>query len=228
MTITGTYDNLKDNSEYFRTLKIKPNMKKVSQSPLKIKGVYLPFALEVISGLYKIPRTGWVDRGVEHPETVGQHIDDLLEMADFFFPDCYGLKKMLKVHDWPEWEKKIGDRRTDKYCPEDHRYDPQEKKIAEREAMFDICQRLGPYGAIIFNLYLEYDAGITLRAQRANQLDKLQVDLKAVKYQIANQPVIAMQFIELNRHKIIIPELKLMLEEAELKLDKYLISKKIT
>lgn len=200
-------------------------MRKVSQSPLKIKGIYLPFALEVISGLYKIPRTGWVDRDVEHPETVGQHIDDLLEMADFFFPDCYGLKKMLKIHDWPEWKKEVGDRRTDKYCPEDHRYDPQAKRIAEREAMFDICQKLGPYGAIIFNLYLEYDAGITLRAQRANQLDKLQVDLKAIKYQIAGQPVIAAQFTELNRHKIIIPELKLMLEESELKLHKHLTLK---
>lgn len=201
-------------------------MKKVTQVPLKIKGIYLKYALQVIRGLYKIPRTGWVDRGVKHPETVGQHSEDLLKLADFFFPDCYGLKKMLKIHDWPEFKKEVGDRRTDKYCPEDHRCDPQAKEIAERQAMMEICQKLGSYGDILFNIWLEYEAGLTLRAQRANQLDKLQVNLKAIDYQMAGQPVIAAQFIELNRHKITIPELKLMLEEAELKLQKYLNSKK--
>jgi 5'-deoxynucleotidase YfbR-like HD superfamily hydrolase len=202
-------------------------MTTISQYPLSIKGAYRLYALRVIRGLYHVPRTGYKDRGVKRPESVGQHVQELLEMADFFFPNCRGLKAMLKIHDWPEYKKKVGDRRTDKYCPEDHRYTLEEKRIAELAAMEEICARLGPYGKAKLKLWLEYEAGKTLRAKRAYQLDKLQTDLKSAKYQMAGQPISAAQFIELNKNKIIIPELRMILEEMELKLQKYLTSKKI-
>ena len=81
--------------------------------------------------------------------------------------------------------------------------------------MKKICLKLGPYGDSILELWLEYEEGKTERAQIAFQLDKLQVDLKAIKYQLAGKTVSAKEFIELNRDKITIPILKEMLEDAE-------------
>jgi len=200
-------------------------MKKYSQYPLFIKGPYRLYALAVIDGIHKLRRTGWVDRGVEKPETVGEHTEDMIKMANQIFPGVLGLVRMLKIHDWLEFIKWLGDRRTDKYCPLDHRYTLEEKKEAELDAMTEVCLKLGPFGKSIFKLWLEYEEGITWRAQIANQLDKLQVDIKAMEYQMAGQPVIASQFIELNRHRITIPIFKSMLEEAELRLKKYLQTK---
>ncbi len=188
---------------------------KYTQDPLSIKGRYRLYALEVIEGLYKINRTGWIDRGVKNPETVGEHIDELINMAQRLFPNIPGLTRMIKIHDWPEYDKKVGDRRTDKYCPRKHRYTKEEKKAAELKAMKKICLKLGPYGDSILELWLEYEEGKTERAQIAFQLDKLQVDLKAIKYQLAGKTVSAKEFIELNRDKITIPILKEMLEDAE-------------
>lgn len=198
---------------------------KYTQNPLSIKGRYRLYALEVIKGLYELGRTGWIDRGVKNPETVGEHTDELISMAKRLFPNISGLIRMIKIHDWLEYDKKVGDRRTDKYCPIDHRYTREEKKAAEYGAMEKICLKLGPYGKSIFKLWLEYEEGKTERAQIAFQLDKLQVDLKAIKYQMAGESVVAMEFIELNRDKITIPVLKEMLEKAEEMLQKYLTKK---
>lgn len=194
-------------------------MKKHTQYPLSIKGSYRLYALKVINGLYEIERTGWVDRGVTKPETVGEHTDELIKLAKTLYPYCPGLVKMLKIHDWIEFIKFVGDMRTDKYCPPDHRYTIEEKKEAELKAIKEICSNLGPFGKSILKLWIEYEENKTTRAKIANQLDKLQVDLKAIEYQLAGETVVAYEFIELNQHRIVIPILKLMLEEAEKKLN---------
>ena len=186
-----------------------------NQKPLSIKGHYRLYALEVIEGLYKIGRTGWIDRGIKNPETVGEHINELINMAERHFPDVPGLTRMIKIRNWPKYDKKVGDRRTDKHCPIKRRYTKEEKKEAELMAMKKICLKLGPYGSSIFKLWLEYEEGKTERAQIAFQLNKLQTDLKAIKYQLAGESVSAKEFIELDREKITIPVLKELLEGAE-------------
>lgn len=77
-------------------------MKKISQYPLSVKGIYRFYVLEIIINLYSLPRTGWVDRRIKNPETVGLHSDDLVAKAKRLFPEIKGLAKMLKVHDWVE------------------------------------------------------------------------------------------------------------------------------
>lgn len=188
--------------------------KKHSQYPLSLEGVYHKYALTIISALYKIKRTGWVDRGVENPETVGEHTEQLIILANLFFPKMRGLNKMLKIHDWPEAKENVGDRRTDNFCPEDHRITKEEKKILEIEAMEDICFNLGRSGKKIMNLWLEYEEAKTERAKIAHQIDKLQAILKAIEYQKDGQPVIAQEFIDYSGDVIQHPILKNILLEA--------------
>lgn len=190
------------------------NSKNYSQRPLSLKGANRKYALNIISALYEIKRTGWVDRGVQNPETVGEHTDQLIILANSYFPQITGLNKMLKIHDWPEAKNDVGDRRTDSFCPDDHRITKEEKKILEINAMQDICSNLGYSGKTIMNLWLEYEEGKTERAKIAYQIDKLQAILKAIKYQKDGQPVIAQEFIDYSGGAIQNPILKGLLHEA--------------
>ena len=134
----------------------------------------------------------------------------------FFIP---GLSKMLKVHDLPETDKKVGDVRTDKFCPPDHRWSKEEKYQAELEAMTKICPRLGPGGKEVMNLWLEFEEKKTWRAQIANQLDKLQPIMKAVEYELKGYPASAKEFIDNQEEVIIHPILHRLLVKSKKKLN---------
>ena len=190
------------------------NNKNYSQFPMSLKGSRREYALTIINSLYEIKRTGWVDRGVKNPETVGEHTDQLIILANHYFSEIHGLSKMLKIHDWPEAKKNVGDRRTDNLCPEDHRITKKEKRVLELEAMKDICFSLGHSGRIIMNLWLEYEEAQTERAKIAYQIDKLQAILKAIEYQKDGQPVIAQEFIDYSGDVIKHPILKGILLRA--------------
>ena len=187
--------------------------KEYSQSPLYFHEPYKSYALTIIAGLYQIPRTGWVDRGVKNPETVGEHIDDLVIWAKLF-PEIIGLDKMLKVHDWVEWDPKVGDLRTDPNCPADHRVTKEEKKARELEAMKKICRNLGPYGKFTFSIWWEYEEGKTERAQISFQLNKLHPILKAIFYHKNGEPSCPQEFIDYNGPFIVNPKLKGILDNA--------------
>jgi len=188
--------------------------KQNKQYPLNLKSPYLERALKVINSLYEIPRTGWVDRGVRNPETVGQHTDELIALADEYFI-IHGLKAMLKIHDWAESNKKIGDARTDKHCDPSRRWDKVKKYQAELKTMQRICLELGPRGAWILKLWLEFEEGKTYRARIAKQLDKFQMLIKALEYQKMGEPVIAQEFIENDGPKVKHGMLREILEQAK-------------
>lgn len=188
-------------------------MKKISQYPLSVKGIYRFIVLEIITNLYALPRTGWVDRGVKNPETVGRHSDDLVKKAKRLFPEIIGLARMLKVHDWVEQVKGVGDMRTDPNCPADHRFTLEEKRAIEIKEMQKLCAKLGPFGKAIFKLWLEYEEGKTRRAKIAYQLDKLDAIEKAAIYQKNGEPVLAQEFIDYSGSKITEPKLKEILDE---------------
>lgn len=188
--------------------------KVISQHPLSLREPERGYALIIINRLYEIKRTGWVDRGVEDPETVGEHTDQLLLIAKQNFPQIKGLDIMLKIHDWPEAGEKVGDRRVDTFCPDDHRITKQEKRILEVEAMSNICAKLGKYGKTIMDLWLEFEEAKTERAKIAYQIDKLQAILKAIEYEEDGQPVIAQEFIAYQGHTIENPILKEILIKA--------------
>jgi len=192
-------------------------MDKHDQYPLELRGKARDEAQKVINRLWQIPRTGWRDRNVKNPETVGEHTDALVNMAESLF-DVPGLNIMLKIHDWAESEKEIGDIRTDSYCPIEKRWTPEKKAAAELAAMKKICKRLESVGAIIFVIWNEYEKRETERAKIAYQLDKLQAILKAIEYQKNGETVIAQEFITNDAWKISHPSLKKILDKAILKI----------
>ncbi|MEI6529400.1 MAG: HD domain-containing protein [Candidatus Falkowbacteria bacterium] len=189
-----------------------------SQAPFKFKKKRRSYALSIIKKQYEIPRTGWVDRQVEKPETVGEHTDDLIDMAKKNYPYINGLVAMLKVHDWPETDDEVGDARTDKFCPPEHRWSKEKKYEKEFFAMTQICEQLGPRGKYILRLWLEFEENKTQRAQIAKQLDRLQRIKKAISYQRNGQPVIAQDFIDNDEKYINDPKLIKILEKAKLRL----------
>jgi 5'-deoxynucleotidase YfbR-like HD superfamily hydrolase len=161
--------------------------------PLELEPQYAQKARLIIKRLYQIPRTGWLDRKVKNPETVGEHSDELVKLAEELF-EIPGLSLMLKIHDWPEKYKKIGDRRTDALCSEEKRWTKERKYREEKKAMQKICAQLGPIGPEIMKLWLEYSARETPRGQIAYQLDKFQRTRKAIAYQKMGEPVVAKEF----------------------------------
>ncbi|PKM91736.1 hypothetical protein CVU82_00835 [Candidatus Falkowbacteria bacterium HGW-Falkowbacteria-1] len=183
------------------------------QYPLNFQGKSLTKVVKVIDVLHKTPRTGWVDRKVKDPETVGEHTDELVFLAEKLF-NIPGLNKMLKIHDWPESDKNVGDRRTDNSCPKSTRWTKDEKYQAELTAMKKICLELGIEGKKIFKLWLEFEEKKTERSQIAHQLDKLQMIVRAAKYQKEGQPIKVEEFIKEDGDKIKHPILKRVLDQA--------------
>ncbi len=184
-----------------------------AQYPLVFQRVYLKKALAVIKALDDLPRTGWVDRGVENPETVGEHTEALIDLAEIYF-HVPGLTVMLKIHDWPESNPKVGDRRTDSNCPTEKRRDKEEKKRDETAAMREICISLGPEGRRLFKTWNEYEEQKTRRSRIASQIDKFQVIIKAIEYETSGEPVIAQEFIDEHLAKIKNQLLRKLLRQA--------------
>ncbi len=190
-----------------------------SQSPFNFKKARRAFVLDIIAQLYQTPRTGWVDRGVKNPETVGEHTDALIALARKYYPFMPELIPMLKIHDWAETNKQIGDARTDEHCPPDHRWTKEKKFEVEFATMKKICSRLGASGQRILMLWLEFEENKTACARAGHQLDRLQRVLKAINYQRVGEPVIAQEFIDHDKIHIQDPPLIKALEKAKLRLD---------
>lgn len=194
-------------------------MKKMySQSPFNFTGENRDYVLKIITKLHKVRRRGWVDRGIKNSETVGEHTEELINLAKSYYPFIPGLTKMLKIHDWPETDEKLGDIRTDNFCPEDHRWSKEKKYEAELRAMEKICSKLGSGGKKIMQLWLEFEEEKTDRAKIARELDKLQAIKKAIQYETQGETVIAQEFIDHDGAKITKPELIKILDKSKLRL----------
>ncbi len=189
-------------------------MRKISQFPFNFKGKHRFLVLNIINTLSETPRTGFKDRGVEKPESVYEHTERVIDLAKRYFGHIPGLIKMLKIHDWAEHDKKVGDLRTDPYCPKNHRYTREEKFQMELMAMMNICKDLGIPGKEIFELWLEFEEGETEQAKIARQLDKLQAIMQAIYYQNQGQPVAAQEFVDNDGDKITNPVLRKLLEKS--------------
>jgi putative hydrolase of HD superfamily len=179
--------------------------------PLDVPSYCKNTVAKIINGSYKIPRAGFRDRGVLNPETVGQHVDSSIKLAQKLFPDRWRVFLMLKIHDWPEFILNF-DPRTDHLAPEGTRLSKEKKKELELEAMTLICESLGGYGAELFALWEEFEAGETEDAQIAKQTEHGQSIFKAYDYEQSGQPVIAKEFYDYYKKEIV--ELALIQELA--------------
>ena len=132
-----------------------------------------------IQMLDRIPRAGFVLRGVAEPESVAEHTLHVLFLVWALGPKIEGLDVMRAVeialiHDLAEL--RIGDlpRTSSHYFPDGA------KKAAESAAMADV---LAPLDGRTQLLYDEYQNGTTPEARLVKACDKLQLMLKVAVYE---------------------------------------------
>lgn len=153
--------------------------------------------LKIMNSLFNIPRTGWVDRGVKNPETVGDRNNEMLEIAEALFGHIPGILKMVAIYDWPKSDPEVGDKRSDSLCPPQKRASKEDLAIAKSFAMEKICATLKDEEEAeeIMKLWQELQEEKTHRAQLVKQMARLQTILKAIEYQMKGEPVKADEFI---------------------------------
>jgi 5'-deoxynucleotidase YfbR-like HD superfamily hydrolase len=145
-------------------------------------------APEIWEKLGQIPRTGWVTRGVENPETVQEHTISLRILAneisgsiDFTDEEKNELLDMLEIHDWPE--SITGDEVILMDGSEDKLKAKEEKKKREDDVMIKIVKEMGEEGKIIYELWDRFESSDDKVSDLARQLDKYQAVEKALEYE---------------------------------------------
>ena len=157
------------------------------KNPRELK--FANLAPEVWKRLGEIPRTGWVNRGVENPETVQEHTVSLRNLAtdisellvDFSEEDKNELIDMLEVHDWPE--AIVGDEVILTSDPEEKKRLKEDKFRRENDAMIRIAENLGDEGKKILSLWLRFETSQDEVSTFARQLDKYQAVEKAAEFE---------------------------------------------
>lgn len=142
-------------------------------------------ASHVYTALQQLKRTGWVERGVQNPESVKEHIEALISLAEILSPqltaeETDGLLDMLEVHDWPEAIH--GDEVILERSPGDQQERIELKFANEKHALERICKDL-PNGETVMALWLRFETSDDPAAVFARQLDKYQAIEKALEYE---------------------------------------------
>lgn len=129
--------------------------------------------------LDRVPRSGYVLRGVDNPESVSEHSWHVVFLVWVLGPEITGLDvahavEIALIHDLAEM--RVGDlpRTASRYFPEGA------KKQAESAAMAEI---LAPLPERARELYAEYQAGETPEARLVKACDKLQLMLKVAVFE---------------------------------------------
>jgi putative hydrolases of HD superfamily len=145
---------------------------------MRANDTLLDLCLE-LQTLDRVPRSGYVLRGVAEPESVTEHSWHVLSLVWMLGARIEGIDRMRAmeialVHDLAEM--RIGDlpRVASRYFPEGA------KKAAEAAAMAEI---LAPLPANALALYEEYQQGATPEARLVKACDKLQLMIKVAVYE---------------------------------------------
>jgi putative hydrolase of HD superfamily len=129
--------------------------------------------------LDRVPRSGWMLRGVAEPESVSEHAWHVVLLVWALGPRVPGLDllralELAIVHDLAE--VRLGDlpRTAARYLPAGI------KHAAEQQALAELLAPLGGRGA---ELYAEYRAKQSVEARFVGACDKLQLLLKVSLYE---------------------------------------------
>lgn len=175
-----------------------------------------PRVYELLQG---IERTGWVNRGVENPETVKEHTEALLQLAmelsvHLSPEETDGLLDMLEVHDWPEAIH--GDEVILELNPDDRKALKDIKFKNEERALEELCKDL-PNGQEIIDLWHRFELSDDPAAVFARQLDKYQAVEKSLEYEQAQGLLIFEGFLAYAKNFVHHPILLQRIEELKLK-----------
>jgi putative hydrolases of HD superfamily len=166
------------------------------------------YELHAVAGLFnlagrlkQLKRQGWVDRGVEQPESVADHSYRLALMTMVIASrdreiDASRAVRLALVHDLPEalagditpFDDRLSDGDPDRTAlfhelPEFSETVEREKTAAERRALHDLTADLpDDLRRMIVDAWEEYEANQTPEARLVRQLDKLESWLQALEY----------------------------------------------
>lgn len=164
--------------------------------------------------LKRIPRRGWVLRGVGDPESVAEHSFSLalmaLVLAEERGMDACRAAAIALIHDLPE--SVIGD------------ITPRERELmgearyreVEEAGLREILSGLQPSSAdLLLRLFQEYRESRTPEAALVKQLDRLEMAIQAASYASAGllSPQDAGEFIASARREMVDEELGEVAEE---------------
>lgn len=163
--------------------------------------------LEIAGRLKRTPRAGWVEVGIQQPESVADHTfrTSILCMiyADMEGIDQLKLLRMALIHDLPE--AIIGDLTPSKKT--------KESKKKEDAAINQILNLLPKKQREKYiTVWNEYQEGKTREAKAVRQLEKLEMALQAKEYEKAGLPSQSLKrFIKSAEKAVTWPELKSLL-----------------
>lgn len=132
-----------------------------------------------LQALDRVPRMGYLIRGVSNPESIAEHSWHVLFLVWVLAPripevDATRAVEIAIVHDLAELRTGDLPRPAGRYFPEGA------KETAESRATDEI---LAPLPAKARELYTEYQAGETSEARLVKACDKLQLMLKVLVYE---------------------------------------------
>uniref|UniRef100_F7FUJ2 5'-deoxynucleotidase HDDC2 n=1 Tax=Monodelphis domestica TaxID=13616 RepID=F7FUJ2_MONDO len=166
--------------------------------------------LRLVGQLKRVPRTGWVYRNVEKPESVSDHMYRMAIMA-FVTEDKHLNKdrcvRLALVHDMAECI--VGD-----IAPADN-IPKEEKHRREKEAMKQLTQLLSEdIKKEIYDLWEEYENQSSDEAKFVKQLDLCEMILQASEYEdLENRPGRLQEFYDSTAGKFSHPEIVQLVSE---------------
>ncbi|XP_003479773.1 5'-deoxynucleotidase HDDC2 isoform X1 [Cavia porcellus] len=168
--------------------------------------------LRLVGRLKRVPRTGWVYRNVENPESVSDHMYRMALMA-MVTRDAHLNKdrciRLALVHDMAECI--VGD-----IAPADN-IPKEEKHRQEEEAMRQITQLLPEdLSRELYGLWEEYETQSTAEARFVKQLDQCEMILQASEYEdLEGEPGRLQDFFDSTAGKFSHPEIVQLVSEIE-------------
>jgi putative hydrolases of HD superfamily len=140
---------------------------------------------EQIIVLKRLPRTGWLQRGIAAPESVADHSFGVALLAlavagEYPKLDCARLLALAVVHD-------VGEALlTDLPLTAQRLIGRDAKQAAERRAVEQLLAAL-PDGGALVELWAEYAAGATSEARLVKALDRIELLAQALAYEQSGQ-----------------------------------------
>ena len=176
-------------------------------------------APKVYQSLQILKRTGWINKGVENPESVKEHTEALIALAQELSPlltmeETDGLLDMLEVHDWPE--ALHGDEVILELKPDERKSLKEAKFNNEKKALATICEELLNREEIM-SLWLRFENSHDPAAVFGRQLDKYQAVEKAFEYEQTQGIPLFDEFLTYSINFINHPVLLRRIEELKLK-----------
>jgi putative hydrolase of HD superfamily len=174
----------------------------------------LLYVFQLAGRLKRVPRTGWVENRIPHPESVAGHSwrAAVIALVVPFKPPVNKARliQMALLHDLPEAE--IGDMVSERGTEPVDEEVRKKKRELERECIEGISTLLEDPG--ILEVWEEHERRTTREARLLKEIDKLEMVLTALDYEWATRKPLD-SFWRNVQGQISDPQLREILETAE-------------